>query len=224
MTSEVTICNLALSHLRAGSINSLDETSLPAQQCKLWYPELRDMLLENAPWQFARKIKPLALLTGVDLFNWAFAYQYPADSLYINRILRNFETVDGVNISSVSTRFFDPNLPIPDLTPQVEYELQLDDSGGSNNQVIATNEPDARIDYRFKITDPNFFSKQFVIAFSHLLAAELVTPIRGESEATAKAKSDQFTLYTSFIAGASATNLNQQFHPTPESDYITVRR
>ena len=58
MTSVVDICNLALSNIRAGSINNIDEVSLQAQQCKLKYPFMRDRLLtgrsiiklERYPW------------------------------------------------------------------------------------------------------------------------------------------------------------------------------
>ena len=45
MASEVEICNLALSNIRAGSINSLTEGSLQAQICKLKYPILRDLCI-----------------------------------------------------------------------------------------------------------------------------------------------------------------------------------
>ena len=44
MASEIDICNLALGHIRAGTINSLDEGSVQAKQCKLKYPIMRDQI------------------------------------------------------------------------------------------------------------------------------------------------------------------------------------
>ena len=82
MASDVEICNIALSNIRAGSINSLDENSLQAQQCKLKYALLRDRMLTEVPWTFNRKIRALSVLT-TEIFNWAYAYQYPTDCLKI---------------------------------------------------------------------------------------------------------------------------------------------
>jgi len=218
MTSEVEICNLALTTVRGGSINSLNEASIQAQNCKLLYPTARDMLLRVAPWQFAHKVKPLALLTD-DLFNWIYTYQYPSDCLQINRLIINFEAVSSDNTTSaVASRFYDPGLPLPNLTPQVEYELQNIDG----NRVIATNERDARISYRAKITDPNLFDSEFVLMFSYLLGSFLAIPIVG-AKTGRELRSDNFQIYQSMLASAIASDLNEQFHPTPDSDYVSIR-
>jgi hypothetical protein len=151
MASEVDICNMALSGIRGGSINSLDEASLQAQQCKLKYPFLRDMLLRDVPWNFAHKEDALALLTD-DLFNWVYAYQYPSDCLYINRLILNFEEFGDTGDGVTRSRHIE-DIYSPDLGRQVKYEIQNLDG----NRVIAANEPTLRISYRKKITDPNLF-------------------------------------------------------------------
>jgi len=128
MSSEITICNLALSHIRVGSINALTEASIQAQQCKLLYPILRDSVLENAPWQFATRIVSLAELTDVEVFNFAYAYQYPSDCLKIKRLILNWETINRDD-----SQFYGNNLPILNTQAPVPYRVFNDDG---NNLLI----------------------------------------------------------------------------------------
>lgn len=92
MASEIDVCNLALSNIRAGSINSLNENSLQAQLCKLKYSILRDRCLREIPWQFNHKIRALSPVTD-NIFNWAYSYSYPADCLKINRLIGEYEEI-----------------------------------------------------------------------------------------------------------------------------------
>ena len=222
MTSEVEICNLALANVRGGSINSLNEASIQAQICKLKYPILRDQMLNDLSWQFANKLAPLALLTD-EIFNWVFAYQYPSDCMQINRLVGSFEelTSDGVAaVSQSRSLLLDNQLRSQDeLRGQLPYEIfNIDD-----NRVIAANEPDLRIDYRAEITDPNLFSPPFILAFSHLLAAEIAIPIVG-GEVGMKLRIDSFQLYRQYLAGAMASDMNEQYHPPTESEFVITRR
>lgn len=213
MASEVEICNLALSNIRAAGINSLNEASLQAQQCKLKYPIVRDMVLSQANWGFSRKLAPLALLTDT-VFNWKYAYQYPSDCLFINRLILNYELfVAGVNrpVDILSTN-------APDLNKQVAYEVFNIDG----NRVIASNEVDLRIDYRSRVTNPNLFSTASIMATSWLLASELALPIVG-AEAGRALRSDALNMYQSYLASAAAETNNQRYSAPLDSEYITVR-
>lgn len=63
VSSDVIIANLALSAIGTRStIVSLTETSVEAQTIALHYNNVRDQLLREAPWNFARKQLNLALL------------------------------------------------------------------------------------------------------------------------------------------------------------------
>lgn len=208
---------MALAHIRAGSINSLNEASSQAQYCRLFYPMVRDQCLEDAPWQFARKLDALALLDE-ELFNWAYVYQYPSDCLRINRLLLDFEAV-AADTSLIAARLYDLGLPKPNLNRQVEYKIY----NIENNRVIAANDTNLRVDYRVKITDPNLFSFQFIWALSHLLASSIATPIVGVTDGKSL-RSDNLSLYKSFIQSAVAANLNEQYTSTPDSEFITVRQ
>ena len=214
MASEVEIYNMALSEIRAGSINSFTEPSLQAQHGKLKYPFLRDMLLSNTPWGFAHKVDVLAVLTD-DLFNWVYAYQYPSDCLHINRLILNYEEVTS-ETGALRTRHIE-DVYAPDLDRQVKYELQNVDG----NRVIAANEKELRISYRKKITDPNLFSPLFTQAFVQLLAANVAVPIVG-AEVGRPLKSDAFTLYTSYIEEAAAEANNQNYSEPRDSEFINA--
>jgi hypothetical protein len=216
MASEVEICNLALGQIRARSINSLTESSLQAQVCNLHYPIVRDQLLRDVPWQFAHKVEALALLTD-ELFNWVYAYQYPGDCLYINRLLLNFEEVSS-DSTTVRSRFYDPMIPRPNLDKQVEYEILNVDG----NMVIASNEPELRADYRAKVTNPGLFDSLFIQTIVHLLASEIAIPIVGVENGRVL-RSDSLQVYNQHLASAIAANLNELYLPILDSELITVR-
>lgn len=213
MSSEITICNLALSHIRGGSINALTEASIQAQQCKLLYPILRDSALENAPWQFATRIVSLAELADVEVFNFAYTYQYPSDCLKIKRLILNWETVNRTD-----SQFYGNNLPIINTQAPVPYQIFNDDG----NRVIGANYAELRAEYTVQVTDTNLFSIQFILALSHLLAAELAIPIVGVNEGR-KLKSDSMQQYNAHIRAAVAAMMNEQYTPMPDSEFITVR-
>jgi len=218
MASEVETCNMALSHIRAGSINSLTEGSLPAQQCKLWYPIIRNRMLKESAWGFNRKIRALSLVT-TEIFNWAYAWQYPTDCLKINRLVGAHEELANADADVVSRLLDSQLLPLKDMRTQISYEVfNFDD-----NKTIGTNEADLRIDYAAKITDPNLFTDDFNIAFSYLLASVLAIPIVG-AETGRALRSDSVQLYKEYLSAALANDLNEQYETPALSEFETIRR
>lgn len=220
MTSEVEICNIALSKIRGGTINSLTEPSVQAQYCKLLYPTVRDTVLEDSLWGFSRVVKPLATLSSVELFDWVNAYQYPSDCLKINRLRLNFEQFNQ-DSSSATYRIYDHNFPVPNIDQyKVEYEVYNDPV--TNTKVIGANESELRIDYVKKITDPNLFSTKLVKAISCLLGSELAVPIIGVEKGMALENS-LLSLYTHYLNSALADNESESQSTNQDSEYITVR-
>lgn len=216
MTSAVDICNMALSEIRSKGINSFNEASLQAEQCKLKYAHLRDQLLREAPWQFAHKIEILALTTE-DIFNWAYAYTYPIDCISINRLILNIEEIESGGSSAVSRRIH-PDLRQINFNQQVKYQIL--NQGGT--KLILSNETELRVDYRARITDVNIFDSQFTQALVYLMASALAVPIVG-AELGMKLRQQNYQIYQQQLASALASDLNEQHHPTPESDYVDVR-
>lgn len=213
MTSIVEICNLALSDIRAGSINSLTEGTLQAQLCSLKYPLLRDRMLTDTAWGFNQRVEGLALLTD-DLFSWVYAYQYPADCLHIERLISGQE-----EITSDSPYRYDEVLPVSNLRVPVAYDVFNID----NNRVIGANVADLRVSYRVRVTDPNLFNTDFVMALSKLLASELAIPIVG-AEVGRQLRSDSLSLYNQYVNSAIAKDMNESHHDQPLSEFETIRR
>jgi hypothetical protein len=79
MSSETTICNLALAKLGEGHLETLDDDSTVALQCKLMYPTLRDAVLEDHTWRFALARATLAPLAAAPDWGWAYKFVLPTD-------------------------------------------------------------------------------------------------------------------------------------------------
>ena len=217
MASEVEICNLALSNIRAGSINSLTESSLQAQLCKLKYPILRDRCLKELAWQFNHKLRPLAVVT-TKIFNWAYAYSYPVDCLRINRLVGSFEGIPAGSTGFISRAIDAQVMSLKDLKRSIPYEVFNFD----NVKLIGTDQPDLRIDFSAKVTDPNLFSDDFIMALSYLLAAELSIPIVGAEQGRAL-RSDSIAMYREYLQSAMDADLSDQYSAPTESEFVTIR-
>lgn len=217
MASDVEICNLGLSNIRAGSINSLNENSVQAQVCKLKYNILRDRCLREIPWQFNHMIRPLALVT-TDLFNWAYTYSYPVDCLKIRRLIGSYEEIPAGS-ADVASRLLDSRvLPVRGFRRQIPYEVFNVDGV----KLIGSDQPDLRIDFAGKITDPNLFSDDFIMSLSHLISSEVAIPIVG-AELGRALRNDSLQLYKQYLASALASDQNDQYLEPRESDFVTIR-
>lgn len=219
MAAMIDICNMALSSIRGGKINSINESSIQAEQCKLWYETTRDQVLEDAPWGFGTQIAVLDVLDPniFKLFNWAYAYQYPSDCLRIDRLILNWESVQSGG-SEIASRRYCSGMPQPDLNPPVQYKI-FDVDG---TKVIAANDPELRAEYSVKQTDPGKYHAALVVAIAQLLASNIAIAIAGE-EKGAKLKKDALSLYQHYIDNAIARDLNERYQPQPDSEFITVR-
>lgn len=92
VTSEVTVCNLALADLNAELITALDEDSAEAIQCNLKYEVARDAVLRAHPWNFALGRVAIASSTDVPVFEFTKTLPLPSDCL---RVLKTNEDDEG---------------------------------------------------------------------------------------------------------------------------------
>lgn len=219
MSASIDICKMALSHIRGGTITSFNDGTLQSDQCKLWFDTLRDQMLEDAPWGFATRVEPLALLDSAtyDPFDWVYAYQYPTNCVRINKLVLNYESASS-DSSVIASRFRDWALPVPDIHSKVDYQI-LDIDGA---KVIAANDTDLRVNYNLRVTDANKFDTSFKLGLSHLLASMIAVPIAGEEKGV-KLQERQLQLYTKFINNAIAKTLNERHQEPADSEFITVR-
>jgi len=155
--SPVDICNLALSHLgNKAQVSAIapSDKSTEANLCVIFYPQARDLILEEYDWNFAIRTVALADL-GSPPSGWAYRYDYP------NLCLR------PISIKTTN-----------DDTAQ-DYVVQGDDTQG---RVVLTNTADAEMVFIQRITDTGLFTPTLVEAISWLLASYLAGPLTKSSE------------------------------------------
>lgn len=153
MASMIDICNLALSHLGEGeTITDLEEGSVNADRCGVYYPIALDQMLERHDWGFATFRVTLALLSDDTGTAWLYSYAVPTSYVRSIAVLQpeaNDKDGQPFDIETLSTG---------DLT-------------------IYTNAEDAILRYVKRVTDTAKFTPLFVVALSRLLAAYLAGPI-----------------------------------------------
>lgn len=87
-TSEVAICNLALSRLKQEPITQMDPaTDKVSQICSQWYHQKRQEVLRAHTWNFATAIVQLSPASDAEpIFGFSHAYLLPTDWLrYLGR-------------------------------------------------------------------------------------------------------------------------------------------
>ena len=87
--SVVDICNSALAAVGSKAIVSLSDNTERARILQTVYNSDRLSLLRMHPWNFAIKQATLPLLDGTIPFEYAYAYELPADCLRILRVFGN---------------------------------------------------------------------------------------------------------------------------------------
>jgi hypothetical protein len=197
MSSEVQIARLALQSIGDRfDIASLTEASPEAEQVNLVFDNVRDMVLREHPWKFARKYSTPASLSGVVPGNWDYMFSYPSDALRVLRIVN----------------------PLGDDQPPIRFEIARN---SSDARVILCNESEPTLEYTQQITDPQQFDPQFITALAYRLAQYIAMPITGDRQIMA----DMKQLADAEISKAQATDANEGFEaPRPaEATWIAAR-
>ncbi len=154
MTSVTSICNLALSKIRANVITTIGENTVEARNCLIFYDPSRRAALEAHPWNFAtRKVALARDATYTAAFGLAYRFALPADFLRIIQV--DWEDLDYSDGWSLPYRIEDGY-------------LHADESSVS-------------IEYIYDCEDPNKFSATFVDMLAERLAAELSLPLADNS-------------------------------------------
>lgn len=77
--SDILICSTALLELGSRPINSFDEDTEGARLCANLYIPVRDEMLRQHPWNFAKKRVRLVPIQDKPAFDFANAFELPAD-------------------------------------------------------------------------------------------------------------------------------------------------
>lgn len=212
MASEVDICNLALAHLgdnaTVSSINP-PEGSAQAEHCARFYPIARDSLLEMHFWNFSMKRAILAQVSNI-WPEWQYAYAMPADCLNAISVIPPDAHDDyATKFVPTDTPFwahnFSPVVAAGRYVPQ-PFTIEMDSAG---NDIILTNQEEARLRYTYYVTDTTKFSPLFTVTLSHMLASYLAGPIIKGDAGAAESKR-QMAIATAYLGQAETSDANQR--------------
>jgi hypothetical protein len=163
--SYVEICNRALS--RVGTTRLIESVAalgtggtIEAEQCRVWYPSIRDLILRRYPWPFATRRVRLAEIVS-DRTDWSHVYAAPPAMLFARYVV-------------------EPSLrnPRADQRPAHRIEAAVDDAGEVIGKLILTDQVDAELVYTPRVTNPVVFDPDFEDAYVWRLAAELALSLK----------------------------------------------
>lgn len=208
MSSEVEICNLALSRLgdsaTVAAINPSDG-SAQADHCSRFYPIARDSMLEMHSWGFATTRVSLALMTN-PWPEWTYAYAQPNDAVNLLAVLAPDAASDySVAVPLAANYYGNVNTGTGIYTPQ-EYAAETDATG---NEIIYTNQVNATLRYTRRVTDTTKFSPLFTDALGWLLASYMAgTILKGDSGMAAARNCA--AMFQQVMGRATTSDANQQ--------------
>ncbi len=196
-SSEVAICNMALGRIGISIfIDNLSESSQEANVCNIFYEPCRDMVLANFPWNFATGRQALADL-GTPPTNWLYRYAMPTDCLAARHLV-----VEGSR------------------EPLAKDRIAFEVAEEGNVKVLYTDQAEAELVYTKRVTNPNLFSPQFVMALAWLLGSEIAMPMSAAASLGDKA----FKMYMHTISQAQAGSLREgQGGVEPDCEFLTGR-
>jgi hypothetical protein len=172
MISKLSIWNQAVALIRAKAIQSENEDSLEARECRRHYPDIILSLLEGPhDWGFATRRFTLNALVNDREDEWLYAYGLPSDLASPVHVLPNFEG-------------FGLGLPIP-LPGNPYFEVWSTMQQGLSapyiieNGTLYTNAEDAILVYVTTTGMESHFSAKLASAVAHELASFLAMSIKG---------------------------------------------
>ena len=206
MGTQTTICNLALTRVRARRIGDIDtDQSAESIACLALWDQAVESLLAQFPWRFARKVVTLELATGADPAQWRYEYKYPNGALHVRRIFpRAITTVASERSNSLGGVYVKPGT---DLHP-IPFEIGSTSIITAVDRAIFTDEVDAVASCTWEVKDPQQWSPLFQQALAWLLAMDLATELGGDSTKYYRDKAE--TWFTRTMNAATVMDLNQE--------------
>lgn len=216
--SEVQICNMALSRIGIDiPIASLDtEQSKEAAQCRLHYEQVRDAVLADFPWNFAKRRAVLAELADTVPPGWQYNYALPTDCLRAVAVIP--ETGDryvyGVTWGRWLGTQWDWDWPLGGQ--RIPYQIESRAAADGTGRRILTDEPNAHFKYIARIEDLTQWSPQAIEALYLSLAHKLCMPMRID-DARRRAIFEEVVAVKSMAAATSMNEMRDDPKPLPEA-------
>jgi hypothetical protein len=149
MSSEVSICNQAISWLGGNLITSLGDSTTEAILCNANYAELRDAVMEEGKWTFATKRFKLLPSTLTPVYGYS----------------NQFEIPNGVLSVIQATQYAD------NLNTTEDFDWRREEN------FIVANVDAVYCKCIIQIVDPKKFSKTFNQALAARIAADIAPPL-----------------------------------------------
>lgn len=209
---DVDICNLALLRAGGAKIESLSERSRNADILRTLFPMMRDSVLQDHDWDFARKELALTEITN-SWQGWNKAYSYPADCFCV-RYIYNGENAALYNSYFGAYAYPGPFLPITDIP----FEVRQNDVGG--NRIILTDMDRAYAIYTASTSNSGLYSPLFIDALACRLAAELAQTLIINMQV----HQAQMQKYIALLASAKSSSSNEDVeYPVQTSQFTRAR-
>jgi hypothetical protein len=176
--SDVSICNLALTHLgdKAAVVSISAPTTAQETYCATYYPIARDLTMEGHSWSFNTVRKALVVSSVTPPSTWQYCYDAPANILRLLELL-DPNADDDYATSAVFIQVNGTTAPIPSLSVPTPYPFAQEWDEANSKSLIYSNLASAIARYTITVTDPTKWSNDFVMALSYRLAAMLAGPI-----------------------------------------------
>lgn len=84
--TEIEICSAALNALGTNGIISFEEDTDEARACKAFYPIIRDKVLEDRVWSFAKRQYVLTPHVDAPAFGWTRKFEVPSEVVRVHRV------------------------------------------------------------------------------------------------------------------------------------------
>lgn len=161
MASETDFLNNALGKAGCGAITALDEESVNARWCRVFYPSLRRATQRTAKWKFCDGRMQLQLMSEAPLFGYLYSYALPSQLIRLNNY-------NGVRINVVLAA--DPTL------------WSFQSSGWKiEGRKLFSNDSVAYVEYTQEVTNPDHWDPLYYEMLADWLGSNLALAIRHDT-------------------------------------------
>lgn len=239
--TKIEVCNLALGHVPAPTIMDLDEGSVEANACALFFSPALENTLSKKDWKFASSFKTLSKKTAgsVPLGGWSYAYAYPANAIKIRELLVDVlpNTVNAFGYGNPDGAAYGVSSSNPYYTgdqsyaignrqgfgssaaPEILFEVGIDDA--TQERLVYTDVDGAIGRFTTNLTNTSLWTPEFTMAFSWELAAFLALNITRDLERAKFCRGMAEAVTNS--AGDTSDNETPQFMKEPAPSWIRNR-
>jgi len=208
MAARIDIFNQAIAELPAKAIQSIDENSLEARECRRFYPQIvSEMLSGPHDWSFQIRRVALATLANDRPFEWVYAYALPSDMGAPIRVIPD--------LSALGLGF---PVPIPGEPYAEQWALTgryFETPYIIENGILYTNVQTATLEYGINGIDDLVLTPLTVRAIVLDLASRIAIPVKKDRKIKAELVGQAEVAW----ARAIAEDMNRQ--PQISDDYLS---